>query len=85
MRKATESKKEKIINFCKENKDALGEFIAILVFGFVSIALLMLNLYTLFGIQIVLCIVLFNGLMAQFYAQRAYCEIKELKEQEKNK
>ena len=85
MRKATESKKEKIVNFYKENKDTLDEFIAIFVFGFVSIALLMWNLYTLFGIQIVLCIVLFNGLMAQFYAQRAYCEIKELKEQEKNK
>ena len=85
MRKTTESKKEKIINFCKENKDTLREFIAILVFGFVSIALSIWNLYTLYGIQIMLCIILFNGMMAQFYAQRAYCEIKELKEQEKNK
>ena len=85
MRKATESKKEKIINFCKENKDTLGEFIAILVFGFVSIALPMLSLDILHGIQIMLCIILFNVLMAQFYAQRAYCEIKELKDKEKKK
>ena len=85
MRKATESKKEKIINFCKENKDTLGEFIDILVFGFVFIALSMWDLYTLYSIKIMLCIILFNGLMAQFYAQRAYCEIKELKEHEKNK
>ena len=85
MRKTTESKKEKIINFCKENKDALVEFIAILVFGFVSIALSMFSLYIPHGIQIMLCIILFNVLMAQFYAQRSYCEIKELKEHEKNK
>ena len=85
MRKTTESKKEKIINFCKENKDALGEFIAILVFCFISIAFLMLSLDNPHGIQIMLCIILFNVLMAQFYAQRAYCEIKKLKEQEKNK
>ena len=85
MRKATESKKEKIINFCKKYKDTLGEFIAFLVFGFVSIALSVPNLDTPYGIQIMLCIILFNVLMAMFYAQRAYCEIKELKEQEKNK
>ena len=85
MRKTTESKKEKIINFCKENKDTLGEFIAIFVFGFISIAFSMLSLYIHHGIQIMLCIILFNVLMAQFYAQRAYYEIKELKEQEKNK
>ena len=85
MRKATESKKEKIINFCKENKDALGEFIAILVFGFISIAFLMLSLDNPNGIQMMLFIIFFYVLMAMFYAQRAYCEIKELKEQEKNK
>ena len=85
MRKTTESKKEKIINFCKENKDALGEFIAILVFGFISIVLSMLSLYIPHGIQIMLCIILFNVLLTQFHAQRTYYEIKELKEQEKNK
>ena len=85
MRKTTESKKEKIVNFCKENKDTLGEFIAILVFGFISIAFLMLSSDNPHGIQIMLCIILFNVLMTQFYAQRAYCEIKELKEKEKKK
>ena len=85
MRKATESKKEKIINFCKENKDTLGEFIAILFFGFIYIILLVFNLDIPHDIKIMLCIILLNVLMAQFYAQRAYCEIKELKEQEKNK
>ena len=85
MRKTTESKKEKIINFCKENKDTLGEFIAILVFGFIYIAFLMLSLDNHNGIQIMLCIILLNVFMAQFYAQRAYYEIKELKEQEKKK
>ena len=85
MRKTTESKKEKIINFCKENKDALGEFIAILVFGFISIAFLMLSLDNPHGIQIMLCIILFYILMAIFCVQRTYYEIKELKEQEKNK
>ena len=85
MRKTTESKKEKIVKFYKENKDILGELIVIFVFGFVSIALSMFSLYIPHGIQIMLCIILFNVLMAQFYAQRSYCEIKELKEQEKNK
>ena len=85
MRKATESKKEKIINFCKENKDTLGDFIAILFFGFISIAFVMLNLDNPHGIQIMLCIILFYMLTAIFYSQRAYHEIKELKEQEKNK
>ena len=85
MRKTTESKKEKIVNFCKENKDMLEELIVIFVFGFISIAFVMLNLNNPHGIQIMLCIILFNVLMAQFYAQRAYYEIKELKEQEKKK
>ena len=85
MRKTTESKKEKIINFCKENKDALGEFIAILVFGFISIAFLMLSLDNPNGIQVMLGIILFYVLWTQFCVQRAYCEIKELKEKEKNK
>ena len=85
MRKATESKKEKIINFCKENKDALDEFIAFLVFGFISIALSVPNLNNPHGIQIMLCIILFNVFLTQFYTNRAYHEIKELKEKEKNK
>ena len=85
MRKATESKKEKIINFYKENKDILDEFIAIFVFGFISIVFSMLSLYIHHGIQIMLCIILFNVLLTQFHTQRAYYEIKELKEQEKNK
>lgn len=85
MRKTTESKKEKIVKFYKENKDTLGELIAILVFGFISIAFLMLSLDNPNCIQIMLFIILFYVLMAMFYAQRAYCEIKELKEQEKNK
>ena len=66
MRKTTESKKEKIINFYKENKDILDEFIAIFVFGFISIAFLMLNLDNPHGIQIMLCIILFYILMAIF-------------------
>ena len=85
MRKTTESKKEKIINFYKENKDILDEFIAIFVFGFISIVFSMLSLYIHNGIQIMLCIILFNVLLTQFHTQRAYYEIKELKEQEKNK
>ena len=85
MRKTTESKKEKIINFCKENKDTLGEFIAILVFGSISIVFSMLSLYIHHGVQIMLCIILFNVLLTQFHTQRVYYEIKELKEQEKNK
>jgi len=85
MRKTTESKKEKIINFCKENKDTLGEFIAIFVFGFISIAFSMLSLDSPNGIQVMLGIILFNVLLTQFHTQRVYYEIKELKEQEKNK
>lgn len=85
MRKTTESKKEKIVNFYKENKDILDEFIAIFVFGFISIVFSMLSLYIHHGIQIMLCIILFNVFLTQFHAQRVYCEIKELKEQEKNK
>ena len=85
MRKTTESKKEKIINFYKENKDILDEFIAIFVFGFISIVFSMLSLYIHNGIQIMLCIILFNVLLTQFHTQRVYYEIKELKEQEKNK
>lgn len=79
MRKTTESKKEKIVNFCKENKDILEELIVIFVFGFISI------FFLIWSLDITLCIILFNVLMAQFYAQRAYYEIKELKEQEKKK
>nr|DAS35060.1 MAG TPA: hypothetical protein [Caudoviricetes sp.] len=37
------------------------------------------------GIQIMLCIILFNTLWAQFHAQRAYYAIKEIKEQENKK
>ena len=85
MRKTTESKKEKIVNFYKENKDMLGELIAIFIFGFISIAFLMLSLDNPHGIQIMLCIILFNVFLTQFHAQRAYYVIKELKEQEKNK
>lgn len=85
MRKTTESKKEKIVNFYKENKDTLDEFIAIFVFGFISIVFSMLSLYIHHGIQVMLCIILFNVLLTQFHAQRVYYEIKELKEQEKNK
>lgn len=85
MRKTTESKKEKIVNFYKENKDILDEFIAIFVFGFISIVFSMLSLYIHHGIQIMLCIILFNVFLTQFHVQRVYCEIKELKEQEKNK
>ena len=85
MRKTTESKKEKIVNFYKENKDTLDEFIAIFVFGFISIVFSMLSLYIHHGIQIMLCIILFNVLLTQFHTQRAYYEIKELKEQEKKK
>ena len=85
MRKTTESKKEKIINFYKENKDILDEFIAIFVFGFISIVFSMLSLYIHHGVQIMLCIILFNVLLTQFHTQRVYYEIKELKEQEKNK
>ena len=85
MRKATESKKEKIVKFYKENKDTLDEFIAIFVFGFISIVFSMLSLYIPHGIQIMLCIILFNVFLTQFHAQRAYYEIKELKEQEKKK
>ena len=85
MRKATESKKEKIINFCKENKNMLSELIAIFIFGFISIAFLMLSSDNPNGIQVMLGIILFYVLWTQFCVQRAYCEIKELKEQEKNK
>ena len=45
----------------------------------------MLSLYITHGIQIMLCIILFNVLWTQFYVKRAYYEIKELKEQEKKK
>ena len=85
MRKATESKKEKIINFYKENKNMLSELIAIFIFGFISIAFLMLSLDAPNGIQVMLGIILFYVLWTQFCVQRVYCEIKELKEQEKNK
>lgn len=85
MRKTTESKKEKIVKFYKENKNMLGELIAIFIFGFISIALLMLNLDNPHGIKVMLGIILFYVLLTQFCIQRAYCEIKELKEQEKNK
>ena len=85
MRKTTESKKEKIVKFYKENKNMLGELIAIFIFGFISIAFLMLSLDNPHGIQVMLCIILFNVLLTQFHTQRVYYEIKELKEQEKNK
>ena len=79
MRKTTESKKEKIVNFYKENKDMLEELIVIFVFGFISI------FFLIWSLDITLCIILFNVLWTQFYVKRAYYEIKELKEQEKNK
>ena len=79
MRKTTESKKEKIVNFCKENKDMLEELIVIFVFGFISI------FFLIWSLDITLCIILFNVLWTQFYVKRAYYGIKELKEQEKNK
>lgn len=79
MRKTTESKKEKIVNFCKENKDMLEELIVIFVFGFISI------FFLIWSLDITLCIILFNVLWTQFYVKRAYYEIKELKEQEKKK
>lgn len=85
MRKTTESKKEKIVKFYKENKNMLGELIAVFIFGFISIAFSMFNLDTPHGIQVMLGIILFYVLWIQFCIQRAYCEIKELKEQEKNK
>ena len=85
MRKTTESKKEKIVKFYKENKNMLGELIAIFIFGFISIAFLMFSLDNPHGIQVMLCIILFNVLLTQFHAQLVYYEIKELKEQEKNK
>ena len=83
MRKTTETKKEKIINFWKENKEVLGEFIAIFVFGLLSLLLSVINLDEPHGIQIMLCIILFNTLWAQFHAQRAYYAVKDMKEQEK--
>jgi len=83
MRKTTENKKEKIINFFKENKEILGEFIAIFAFGLLSLVLSIINLDQPHGIQIMLCIILFNTLWAQFHAQRAYYALKEMKEQEK--
>lgn len=85
MRKTTESKKEKIVKFYKENKNMLGELIAIFICGFISIAFLMLSLDNPRGIQVMLGIILFYVLWIQFCIQRVYCEIKELKEQEKNK
>lgn len=85
MRKTTESKKEKIVKFYKENKNMLGELIDIFICGFISIALLMLNLDSPRGIQVMLGIILFYVLWTESCIQRAYCEIKELKEQEKNK
>ena len=63
----------------------LSELIAIFIFGFISIAFLMLSLDAPNGIQVMLGIILFYVLWTQFCVQRVYCEIKELKEQEKNK
>ena len=85
MRKTTESKKEKIVNFCKENKNMLGELIDIFILGFISIAFSMLSSDNPHGIQVMLGIILFYVLLTESCIQRAYCEIKELKEQEKNK
>lgn len=85
MRKTTESTKEKIVRFYKENKNMLGELIAIFTCGFISITFLMLSLYNHHYIQVMLGIILFYVLWTQFCIQRVYCEIKELKEQEKNK
>ena len=85
MRKTAESKKEKIVKFYKENKNMLCELIAIFIFGFISIAFLMLSLDNPHGIQVMLGIILFYVLWTQSYVQRAYYEIKELKEQEKKK
>ena len=85
MRKTTESKKEKIINFCKENKDTLGELIAIFIFGSTSIAFLTSSLDNPLGIKVMLGMIVFYVLWIQFCIQRTYYEIKELKEQEKNK
>lgn len=85
MRKTTENTKEKIINFWKENKEILGEFIAIFAFGLLSLLLSIINLDKPHGIQIMLCIILFNTLWAQFHAQRAYYAIKDMKGQEKKK
>jgi hypothetical protein len=85
MRKTTENTKEKIVNFWKENKEILGEFIAIFAFGLLSLLLSIINLDEPHGIQIMLCIILFNTLWAQFHAQRAYYAVKDMKEQEKKK
>ena len=85
MRKTTETKKEKIINFWKANQEILGEFLAIFAFGILSLILSVINMDLPHGIQIMLCIILFNTLWAQFHAQRAYYAIKEIKEQEKKK
>ena|GEM_PF-1205423 len=85
MRKTTSKKTEKIINFWKNNKEILGEFLAIFSFGVLSLILSVINLDLPHGIQIMLCIILFNTLWAQFHAQRAYYAIKEMKEQENKK
>ena len=63
----------------------LGEYIAILFIGFIYIVLLVFNLDIPHDIKIMLCIILLNVLIVQFYAQNAYYEIKEFKKQEKNK
>ena len=83
MRKTTENKKEKIKNFFQKNKENVGEFIAIFISAVLSLVFFALNVNEPHGVQAMLCLVLFNTLWTQFYAQSAYHTINEMKKQEK--
>lgn len=82
MRKTTENKKEKIKNWCKENKERIEEMIAIIISGAFAIILYALNVNEPHGPYILLTILLCYTLYNQFYLQRIDNKINEMQKQE---
>lgn len=82
MRNTTETKKDKIKNWCKENKEHIEEMIAIIISCTFAILLYALNVNTPRGVQVLLTILLCYTMYNQFYLQRIDNKINEMKKQE---
>lgn len=83
MRKTTENKKEKIVNWLKKNKERVEEVTVMIISIAFALLIYALNVNKPHGVQTMMTIVLCYLLYNQFYIQRVDNKINEMKEQEK--
>lgn len=83
MRKTTETKKEKIVNWLKENKERVEEVTAMIISVAFAVLIYALNVNEPHGVQTMMTIVLCYLLYNQFYIQRIDNKINEMEKQEK--